>query len=29
MAIYKTTKQLTPPIAAYIARLIDGEATVR
>lgn len=28
MAIYKTTKQLTPPIAAYIAGLIDGEGTV-
>ncbi|HCD05043.1 MULTISPECIES: LAGLIDADG family homing endonuclease [unclassified Methylophaga] len=28
MAIYKTTKQLTPPIAAYIAGLIDGEGTI-
>lgn len=28
MAIYKTTKQLTPAIAAYIAGLIDGEGTV-
>jgi hypothetical protein len=28
MAIYRTTKQLTPPIAAYIAGLIDGEGTV-
>lgn len=28
MAIYKTTKQLTPTIAAYIAGLIDGEGTI-
>ena len=28
MAIYKTTKQLTPLIAAYIAGLIDGEGTI-
>jgi len=28
MAFYKTTNKLTPPIAAYIAGLIDGEGTV-